>query len=200
MTRVKICGITNCDDAHAAIELGADAVGFVFAPSKRRVTPEQARRIITQMPPFAVSVGVFMNDDMGTIRRICDEAGIDIIQLHGNEHPSVCATLHKRVIKGIKIEKGTTTTSLISLMDPYCVSAFLLDPGTGSGHTFDWSIAREIEPPVIIAGGLDPGNVAKVVRLLHPHGVDVSSGVEHYPGKKDRNKMKAFIEEVRQCS
>jgi phosphoribosylanthranilate isomerase len=200
MTFVKICGITNIDDARTAIELGTDAIGFVFAPSRRRVTPAQAREIVKHVSPFTVTVGVFMDENIEKIDRACDMAGIDIIQLHGNEPPSCCEALSRRVIKRIEVSEVTTTASLVSCMKLYQASAFLLDPGAGSGHTFDWGVAQGVTMPIIIAGGLNPDNVAGVVRTLNPHGVDVSSGVETHPGKKDKAKMKQFIEEVRRCS
>jgi len=200
MTRIKICGITNPDDARTAIELGADAIGFVFAPSKRRIEPEQAREIIYSIAPFVTTVGVFMDQRIQEVRRIARRTGIDVVQLHGVEPPSFCAALDIRVIKRICVNHGATTELLAHAMKRYCVSAFLLDPGAGSGNTFDWEIAQGINRPIIIAGGLDPDNVGRVVRALHPYGVDVSSGVEHSPGIKKKEKIKCFIKEVRRCS
>jgi phosphoribosylanthranilate isomerase len=200
MTRIKVCGITNLDDARSAIECGADAIGFVFASSKRRRTPEQVRNIVQQVTPFVVTVGVFMDETVEQVRRIACYTGIDVVQLHGSEPSSYCAQLGKRVIKRIPIANNATTGSLLTTMDPYEVSAFLLDPGTGSGQTFDWSIVHGIDVPVIVAGGLDPGNVGQVVRMLHPYGVDVCSGVEKVPGIKDKIRIRNFIEEVRRCS
>jgi phosphoribosylanthranilate isomerase len=200
MTRIKVCGITNLDDARSAIECGADAIGFVFASSKRRATPEQVRIIVQHIAPFVVTVGVFMDETVEQVKCIALYTGVDVVQLHGSEPSAYCAQLGKRVIKRIPIANNATTNSLLTTMDPYEVSAFLLDPGTGSGQTFDWSIARGIDVPVIVAGGLGPDNVGQVVRMLHPYGVDVCSGVEKVPGIKDKMKIRNFVEEVRRCS
>jgi len=200
MTRIKVCGITNLDDALTAIEMGADAIGFVFASSDRHVRPEQARKIIQKVAPFAISVGVFMDQELDMIKRQVQCSGIDVVQLHGAEPSSYCTKLNRRVIKRIHIAEDTTTASLLTAMEPYCVSSFLLDPGTGSGQIFDWSIVQGINIPVIIAGGLGPDNVGQVVQMLHPYGVDVCSGVEIAPGVKDPDRIRDFIAEVRRCS
>lgn len=200
MTRIKVCGITNLDDARHAVECGVDAIGFVFASSKRRVTPGQVRNIVPQIAPFVVTVGVFMDETADQVRRIVRDTGIDVIQLHGTESSSYCARLGRRVIKRIVIANNATAGSLLTTMEPYSVSAFLLDPGTGSGQTFDWSIVQGITVPVIVAGGLDPDNVRQVIDMLHPYGVDVCSGVEISPGKKDRLRIKKFVKEVRRCT
>lgn len=200
MIHVKICGITNNDDARAAVELGADAVGFVFARSTRAITPEQARLIIRHTPPFITTVGVFMDQDIDEIERMCQISGIDVAQLHGDESPSCCRTLNRRVIKRLRVDGSTTNDSLCRAMALYDVGTFLLDPGAGSGKAFDWSIARNIEQRIIVAGGLDPENISQVIDILHPYGVDVSSGVEKFPGTKDHKKIARFIKEVRRCS
>jgi phosphoribosylanthranilate isomerase len=200
MTRIKVCGITTLDDARMAIELGADAIGFIFAHSQRRVEPDQARTIVRQITPFVTTVGVFMDEELAEVKHIASRTGIDVVQLHGHEPPSHCDALDIRVIKRIEVSDETTTESLLAAMNNYSVSAFLLDPGCGSGHIFDWKIACGISVPIIVAGGLDPSNVGSVVQMLHPYGVDVSSGVEYAPGRKQREKVKSFIAEVRRCS
>ena len=200
MTKIKICGVTNIEDAMVIAELGADALGFVFAPSKRRVSPEVAKEIIEKLPPFITTVGVFMDTLMDEVHQIADYTGIDVVQLHGNEPPEYCDGLKKKVIKRITVTDHDTPEILISRMERYRVSAYLLDPGAGSGKVFNWERAVGIDLPLIIAGGLTPDNVSYVVRLLKPYGVDVSSGVELLPGKKDKKKVKRFVEEVRSCS
>ncbi len=198
-TRLKICGITNIDDAIMVSNLGADALGFVFAESKRRISPDAAREIIKTLPPYITTVGVFMDETSDEVNKISEYASLDAVQLHGSEPPSYCEEMNRKVIKGIKIEEKDTNESLIEKIKSYSVSAFILDPGTGSGKTFNWNIALGINRPLIIAGGLTPENVHQVIMNLRPYGVDVSSGVEKDFGKKDIEKVKKFIEEVRAC-
>lgn len=195
-TRVKICSITNLEDACMAVEYGADVLGFIFTKSPRQIDPESAKHIINQLPPFVTSVGVFMDDSCEYVEKITSFTGINVIQLHGNESPNYCQRINKPIIKRIHVCENDTSETLISRMKLYSVSAFLLDPGAGSGKTFDWNIAKPIDYPIIIAGGLNPENVGSVVKLLKPYGVDVSSGVEKTLGKKDPKKVKRFIEEV----
>jgi phosphoribosylanthranilate isomerase len=199
MTRVKICGITNLEDALAAVKLGADAVGFVFAKSKRRVSPETARSIAEALPPFVTKVGVFMDERIEPVEQIAGYVRLDAVQLHGIESPEYCDRIAgiKKVIKRIDVRADDTTESLEAKMKPYRVSAFLLDPGAGNGKGFDWRVAKDIRRPIIVAGGLTPENVGEVIRLLDPFGVDVSSGVETETGKKNYGKMKKFIMEAR---
>lgn len=201
--RVKICGITNVGDALLAAELGAQALGFVFYPqSPRYVTPEQARGIIRQLPPLVGTVGVFVDEEPATVREIASLAGLDWIQLHGKESPEYCRALGRRVIKGFPV-KGE---EIFSELGEYqgAVQAFLLDaykPGTpgGTGETFDWELARRAKTfgPIILAGGLTPENVGQAIRVAQPAAVDVASGVEASPGKKDPEKLKAFFLAVR---
>jgi len=198
-TRLKICGITNKEDAVMVSNLGADALGFVFAESKRKITPEKAREIIEMLPPFITTVGIFMDTSLTEINEISEFTSIDAVQLHGNETPEYCDKIKKKIIKSILINETDAKESLLSKMQYYSVSAFILDPGKGSGKTFDWEIAKEIEKPIIIAGGLTPDNVKKVITNLHPYGVDVSTGVEKDYGIKDREKVEKFITEVRSC-
>ncbi len=198
-TRLKICGITNKEDAIMVSNLGADALGFVFAESKRKITPERAREIIKILPPFITTVGIFLDAALKEVNEISEFTSIDAVQLHGNESPEYCDEIKKKVIKSILITATDTKEILLSKMKNYSVSAFIIDPGKGSGKTFDWKIAKRIEKPIIIAGGLTPDNVKKAIRDLHPYGVDVSTGVEMDYGKKDREKVKKFIEEVHSC-
>ena len=198
-TRLKICGITNTADAIMVSELGADAIGFVFAESKRKIAPEKAKEIIKILPPFITTVGIFMNTELDEVNKITEYALLDAVQLHGNENLEYCDKVNRKVIKGILVTENDTKETLIEKMQNYSVSAFILDPGRGSGKTFNWDIAREIEKPLIIAGGLTPDNVKQVIKDLRPYGVDVSTGVEKDYGEKDKEKVKRFIEEVRSC-
>jgi phosphoribosylanthranilate isomerase len=199
MARVKICGITNLDDALAAAELGADAVGFVFAESKRRVSCETARAITGALPPFVTAVGVFMNAPLGDLLDAAAASGIGVVQLHGEESPKYCGRVARAypVIKRIAVRPGDRAGDLDSRMRPYDVSAFLLDPGAGDGVPFDWKSAAGLGRRILAAGGLTPDNVRRAVRECGPMAVDVSSGVEREPGRKDREKMRKFILEAK---
>lgn len=194
---VKICGITNLDDAIMAIKSGADGLGFVFAPSKRRIQPEVAREIIKYLPPFITTFGVFMDQTVKSLEEMVVRAGVDVVQLHGSETPEDCHQITKRVIKRIPVTFKDTRDTLINQMKLFRVSAFLLDPGAGDGQGFNWEKGRNIPFPLIVAGGLRPDNVQKAVKIIKPYGVDVSSGVEKTPGRKDPDKVKRFIEEAK---
>jgi phosphoribosylanthranilate isomerase len=204
MVRIKICGITNLDDARLAAELGAHALGFIFyAKSPRFVRPDAAREIIRNLPPLVMTVGVFVDEEAGVVKDIAETAGLDWVQLHGQESPEYCRSLQRRVIKGFRIKDAHS----LSLLPVYrrSVQAFLLDTykaGTtgGTGETFDWTLARQAKElgPIILAGGLTPGNVAQAIKAVQPAAVDVASGVEAAPGKKDPEKLRAFFEAVKQ--
>ena len=197
MLREKICGITNVDDALHAVNAGADALGFIFYPeSPRYVTPETVRIIIERLPPFTTSVGVFVNEDRDAIQRVIQECGLSLVQLHGDESPGDCFTLGHPVIKAIRLRSRDD----IVLMGRYAVRGFVLDASVagvwgGTGETIDWRLAREAtrQGPAILAGGLTPDNVGRAVAEVEPFGVDVSSGVEISPGKKDHEKVRRFI-------
>jgi phosphoribosylanthranilate isomerase len=203
MVRVKICGITNSGDALLAAELGAHALGFIFyKKSPRYVAPDKARHIIGQLPPFVATVGVFVDENAGAVREIASLAGLDWLQLHGSESPDYCRSLGRRVIKGFRV-KGDEIYAQISAYQG-AAQAFLLDtykPGTpgGTGETFDWEVARQVNKcgPIILAGGLTPDNVAQAINIAQPSAVDVASGVEREPGKKDPEKLRAFFESVK---
>jgi len=202
MVKVKICGITNLDDAMAAADFGVDALGFVFfKKSPRYISPGNAKKIIKKLPPLISTVGVFVNEDKNTIKKTVSQAGIDIIQLHGDETPKAC-NLSKPAIKAIRVKSLDSLEIISKYRDK--VSAFLLDTYTpelfgGTGQVFNWDIAVEAKQfgRVILAGGLTPANIEKAVRLVHPYAVDVSSGVEAEKGKKDHLKMKLFIERAK---
>lgn len=194
---VKICGITTLDDALTACEAGADAVGFIFAPSKRAISPKRALAIIEKLPLSILKVGVFMDAPLEHVQEISDETGIDLVQLHGTESQSYCDCLEKPVIKRLRVSATETQSSLVLKMSNYTPAVYLLDPGAGDGQVFNWHIVPEIETPIVIAGGLAPENVRQAVRLSRPFGVDVASGVEDAPGIKSKFKILHFIQEAR---
>ncbi len=199
-TRVKICGITSVEDARMVIDAGADAIGLVFAGSKRRVDIDTARAIAQCVPPFVSVVGVFMDAPVDEVLAVATAVGCDTVQLHGNEDPAYCRRVMEagyRVIKRIHVCNTDTSAQLWARMETYRVHGFLLDPGAGDGRSFPWSIARGLTGPIIVAGGLTPANVRDVLRVLRPYAVDVSSGVERAPGKKDPEKVRAFLHAVR---
>lgn len=204
MIRIKVCGITNYEDAMIAADMGADALGFIFAPSMRMIEPELARSIIRELPPFITAVGVFVNFLPKAVNKILNYTGIDVVQLHGDETPGYCRLIAQaRIIKRIKIDCDLSFDGLIEQTKFYNVSAFLLDPGSGSGMTFDWNKIKGVgdyASNIIVAGGLTPENVGQAIKILKPYGVDVCSGVEKTPGKKDPDKLKKFVSEVRLCS
>jgi phosphoribosylanthranilate isomerase len=195
--RVKICGITNIDDARHAAACGADALGFVFYPgSPRFVDPDLARRIIADLPPLVSTVGLFVNETPARIRETVEFCGLNTVQLHGDEEPDQCCYPPCRVIKALRL-RGDMQNSLFAA---YPVSALLLDAFVpnqfgGTGHLCDWKQAAKVAAQyrVILAGGLNPENVEEAVRQVHPYGVDVSSGVEEKPGQKDPEKVARFI-------
>lgn len=202
--RIKICGITRLQDALAAVEAGADALGFVFySRSSRYVSPGQVAQILMEMPPFIVITGLFVNASREEIRATVASCRLDVIQLHGDESPGECRGLPGRVIKAIRVAAPEDLYGL----ERYPVSALLLDAKVGdhyggSGSVFDWSLLAHYQAPspMILAGGLNLTNVAQAVRQVRPYAVDVSSGVESAPGIKDRDKMVQFIQRVRKAA
>jgi len=201
MIKVKICGITNLEDAMMAVEAGADALGFVFFDkSPRNVSQEQAAGIIQRLPPFVQTVGLFVNEDPATINATADFCGLDLLQLHGEETPEFCHAVNRRVIKAFRIKDITS----LDKIENYQVAAFLLDTWSpsiqgGTGKTFDWEIAAAaaVSKHIILAGGLTPENVAEAARKVKPYAVDVSSGVESRPGKKDAELVHRFFRSLR---
>ena len=201
MTKVKICGITSLDDALMAVEAGADALGFVFfEKSPRCIGPGAAAGIIAQLPPLVQVVGLFVNAELDFVNRTADSCGLDIVQLHGEESPAFCRLVRRRVMKAFRV-RGME--SLESLPD-YKVAAYLLDAYSphaygGTGESFDWdcAVAAKERGPIVLAGGLNPDNIAQAVARVAPYGVDVSSGVESAPGKKDPEKVRRFIREAK---
>jgi phosphoribosylanthranilate isomerase len=204
--RVKICGITNLDDALAAVDAGADALGFMFyETSPRNVSARVAADIIRQLPPFVAKVGVFVNATEETIRTTVAECGLDTLQLHGDGTPEFC-----QKFSPLKVYKAFRIQNLESLQplpryptDAWLLDSFVPDKLGGSGAQFNWDLAVEAKKlgrPIILAGGLTPENVADAVRKVRPYAVDVSSGVESSPGKKDHAKIRDFIAAARAAS
>ena len=204
-TRIKVCGITDQDEANEIVKVGADALGFIFAAqSPRRIEPDKAREIIRQLPPFVDAVGVFVNEEAEVVNEIVQYCRLTMVQLHGEETPAYCEGISCRVIKALRI--GPAVASLgQSLYEPYHdkVSAFLLDTfhekmAGGTGQTFDWNLLEQLRPPdpMILSGGLSPENISAAVGKVRPFAVDVNSGVEFEPGRKDIARVKQFVQEV----
>jgi phosphoribosylanthranilate isomerase len=201
---VKICGITSEEDARVAAEAGADAVGFVLWPgSPRHVDTRNARRIAEALPPSVVRVGVFVDASREELARAVDEAGLDLLQLHGSEPPEALADLPRRVLKAVRV--GRDFAPHTALQYEGRASGLLLDTDRaglvgGTGEVFDWSLVREVRRRagfVVLAGGLRPENVKAALEAVRPDGVDVSSGVEAVPGRKDPARVRAFVDAVR---
>ena len=199
-TRIKFCGITRIDDLQEAVALGVDAVGIVFCPSSpRAVNVQQACALIDRCTPFVTCVGLFMNQDAGTINQIMQEVSIDMLQFHGEESADFCASFGLPYLKSVAM--GSETLS-VSELDYPTASALLLDSNVlgqagGSGKQFDWKKIPSIEQPIILAGGLEANNVTAAIKQVRPFAVDVSSGIEKAKGIKDIKKMKEFVNSVR---
>src|SRR5574337_1197846 len=202
MIRVKICGITSYDDAWAAVEAGADALGFIFVKgTPRSIEPEDAAVITARMPPFVATVGVLVDRTPAEIERIVGVSGVGLAQLHGHESPEICGHLRVPFIKVIRVQSEENLEALHRYPK---AKAFLLDtfvagqPG-GTGRTFPWEIAAKAarQSRVILSGGLTPDNVALAVTQVKPYAGDVCSGVEAAPGRKDHEKVREFIEHAR---
>ncbi len=202
---VKICGITGLADAECAVEAGADALGFIFYPkSPRFLDLEKARHLFRNLPRGTRKVGVFVNEPRDTLERYLEDLQLDYVQLHGDESPKYCSTVKAEIIKGLRVKDMGD----LSGVGGYRVSYFLLDTFSekefgGTGKVFDWRIAleaKEVLPAqIILSGGLNPENVSEAVRTVRPFGVDVSSGVEKSPGRKDHDKVREFIRRAREA-
>ncbi|MBI4830859.1 MAG: phosphoribosylanthranilate isomerase [Candidatus Lindowbacteria bacterium] len=200
MTRVKICGITNIEDALWAVEQGADAIGFVFAPSPRRISRDRAKEIREQLPPFVSVVGVFVNPDPSNAREVFEHVGLDFVQFYGSDERHFLresALKRRNLIHAISV----ASTAELSLIERSSAATILMDTKVegkagGTGKTFDWSIAEKAKAygkPIILSGGLNLNNVETAIRIASPEAVDVSSSVESTPGKKDPAKVREFI-------
>ena len=206
---VKICGITSAEDARVAVEAGADALGFVFfSMSPRRTTVGRAAEIARTLPSTVRRVGVFVNEPREEMARMADAVGLDLLQLHGDEPPEALEGLPRPAIKAVRVGKGFASEEAMRYASK--AAGILVDtrlPGEtqlpgGTGVSFDWSLVRglaERVPFLMLAGGLDPLNVAEAIRAVRPHAVDVSSGVESLPGRKDPEKVRAFVRAAREA-
>jgi len=201
-TRIKICGITNLADAQAAVEAGADALGFIFYEKSPRFVPlKTAAEISKQLPPFVMRVGVFVNAPEDFVLRAIAECNLTMLQFHGDEPPEFCTQFGLMSMKAFRIRDAET----LKLIPNYQTDAYLLDAFSsttlgGTCEKFDWELAVEAQKfgkPIFLAGGLTPENVTEAVKKVQPFGVDVSSGVELSPGKKDHAKVKAFIAAIK---
>lgn len=200
-TRIKICGITRIDDARAAVAAGVDAIGLVFYPqSPRYVSLTQAQEITACLSPFVTTVALFVNARVDDVQRVIDTMPIDCLQFHGDEPAAFCQQFGRPYIKAIRVDTGT---DILAAIQPYASAAgVLLDafqPGIhgGTGQVFDWSaIPPKLSKPLILAGGLNQGNVAAAILQVKPYAVDISGGVEASKGIKDHAKMRAFTQEV----
>ena len=208
MVLVKICGITNLDDALAAVDAGADALGFNFYPrSPRYIAPEAARAIIRRLPAEVLTVGVFVNEELDAVKRIASmTAGVSALQLHGNESPEYCKALDGYY--RIKVFAAGPEFKPWSVRD-YNVESIMLDAfdeggiGGGTGRLSNWSVAletRELFPTLFLAGGLSAENVGEAVKLVKPYGVDACSLLESAPGRKDHERVRAFVAAVRKAA
>lgn len=214
MTKVKICGLSRIEDATVAAGAGADFIGLVFAPGRRQVTPEQARPLVEavrRLPTSPLIVGVFVNEKVSYVNRLAEQLGLDWVQLSGDETLSYCREISRPVIKVCHVSAEKTAAQVLReiaagfQLEPSGRMVYLLDTRLdenygGTGQSFDWAIAREVAAryPVIVAGGITPDNVTRLVKEARPWGVDVSSGVES-GGRKDPGKIRAFIKAVREA-
>lgn len=206
--KIKICGITNKEDAAAAVAAGADAVGFIFhRKSPRYIEPAVAKQIIATLPPLVTPVGVFVNEDATVVRRLMDDCGLALAQLHGDETAAYCLELARPIVKAIRVKDRGSFLALAEFQGRAAVRGFIVDAFSreaygGTGQVTDWSLAAEVAKTatILLAGGLTPDNVGQAIRAVRPYGVDVSSGVEHAPGRKDHAKVRAFIQAARVVS
>ena len=206
MPKLKICGITELEDARYCAGAGADYLGFIqHEASPRYVDPKQAGEII-EWVHGPQPVGVFVNESASVVNQTAQEAGFQLVQLHGNEPPALCAEVEAPVIKAVRVVHDASSAQLRAVMEPFAehVDYFLLDTHStslwgGTGESFNWRLARELSAdfPLFLAGGIDAGNVEEAVRTMRPYAVDLSSSLESAPGKKDFEKMERFFETFR---
>lgn len=202
MVKIKICGITNKQDAFLAVSLGADALGFIFAKSPRQIAPQIAKKIIEALPPFVDRVGVFVNEKPQQVLAIASFCFLSSCQFHGDESPFYCSQFSCKRIKSFSIQDKPPDTilSYTGKIDACLLDTFSQEKRGGTGKVFDWEIARDVKKigfPLILSGGLTAANVAEAVQKVRPYAVDVASGVEDAPGKKSRRKIQEFVEMVR---
>ena len=203
MTRIKICGITNLEDALWAVEQGVDSLGFILAASPRRVSPERAKEIVDSLPPFVNKVGVFVDQELAKVKEIASYCGLDTVQLHGSESPEYCQELaNLTVVKAFRIKDRLPLTELkeySQVVAAYLLDTYVAGQAGGTGETFNWNLAEQAKEagPIILAGGLQPENIVSAIREVAPYGVDVSSGIEKEPGVKDHDKLMELVNQIR---
>ena len=204
MVKVKICGITNFEDAQTAVLAGCDMLGFVFyEKSPRYIRPDRAGDIISSLPGEVEKVGLFVNEHKKTVTDILNQIKeIDILQFHGDETPDYCSAFNKRIIKAIRVKNKDSVKQMASYnVNFFLLDAFKKDVYGGTGENFEWKLAKDAKAynvSIILSGGLNPENVKEAIELVEPYAVDVSSGVEISPGRKDPELIKRFIQEVKQ--
>ncbi|MBI5603452.1 MAG: phosphoribosylanthranilate isomerase [Deltaproteobacteria bacterium] len=204
MVKVKICGITNYEDASLAVELGADILGFILAPSPRQISPEKVRSIIGFLPPFVMTVGVFVDEEEKTIKDIADFCRLTQVQLHGKESPDFCRRFRPKALKAFRVLDETSLLPISTYQGH--VQAVILDTyqkgmAGGTGRTFPWDLAikaKAFNLPVFLSGGLNPSNIRQAIATVKPYGVDVNSGIEERPGKKDPLRMKQLMKVIKE--
>ena len=202
-TLVKICGITNKEDALAAAEFGVDLLGFVFSESPRQIEVNRAAEIVASLPPTVSTVGLFVNETEIVVEMIQDQMRLNYLQFHGDEDPDYCKRLknERKVIKAFRIRDEASLVDIAKYdVDLYLLDAYAADARGGTGATFNWDLAikaKEHGKPIILAGGLTPENVEDAIRKVRPYAVDVSSGIEASPGKKDHKLMEEFIRKAK---
>ena len=202
MVKVKVCGITSLKDASMVLSNGVDILGFIFAPSERRIPPEKAREIIRQLPPFVQTVGVFVNEDPRVIREVREYCGLDLVQLHGDETPEMCRELMPFVIKAFRLKDESSVENVNAfrgMVRAVLFDAYSKEKRGGTGKTFDWDLARkgkQSDLPVILSGGLGPHNIKDAISMVRPFAVDLNSGVEESPGKKNPILVKGLMKTI----
>ena len=200
--KIKICGLTRAEDVQAAVKAGADAIGFVFTASPRRISIDKAIELSAYVPGEVLRVGLFLNQDRSEIERVTGSVPLDILQFHGSETEQECSRFKLPWLKAVAMENAESVKQ--AEQDFPGAAGLLLDSHSkgkrgGSGRSFDWSLSRPAEKPVWLAGGLNADNVTRAIQTVRPYAVDVSSGVESEPGIKDPTRLKAFVKAVRQA-
>jgi phosphoribosylanthranilate isomerase len=206
--RVKMCGTTRSEDAHAAVSCGVDALGFIFAPkSPRYIEPHQAARIIGELPPFVSRVGVFVDEDIEQLRSTVDAAGLTAVQLHGQETADYCMELKRSsrslgICKAFRIGQGAGPadfTAYSTGVDAFLLDTYVKGVAGGTGAVFDWKLVKQlsIPKPLILAGGLTTENVSEAIRVTTPYAIDINSGVEDRPGVKNHQLLEQLMNIVR---
>jgi len=200
--KIKICGLTRAEDVQAAVKAGADAIGFVFTASPRRISIDKAVELSAYVPGGVLRVGLFLNQDRSEIESVTGSVPLDILQFHGSETEQECSRFKLPWLKAVAMENAESLKQ--AEQDFPGAAGLLLDSHSkgkrgGSGRSFDWSLSRPVEKPVWLAGGLDAANVTRAIQTVRPYAVDVSSGVESAPGIKDPVRLRAFVRAVRQA-